>query len=323
VLLLAVLGLFAAPVPADTSVRIPGTTLRFGLTDSTVSARGYAVVESGTRQGRCRFFGLDSEARLDLEGGRLREAQFTVTGASAYEIAYVTDQLTAMGYRRRCEPAAPRASRCDWTGRTRVLLETQGTIFSATVRPPGADAPAARAVSTGAPAVSAEAARRALARLMGADAAARAPAPAAPTSVPDAGAARAASSPAPVSPPARASGDSVGGPSTVPGPVPVLPETLAVPAAGRTSRYAPATVLERPRCGYPEVARAAGVQGRVWILALVDADGRVLRAQVTQGIPVLDAAALRCVRDWTFRPVSWRGAPCRFWAVVPVTFTSD
>ena len=384
-LVLAVLGLLAAPVAADTSVRIPGTTLRFGLTDSTVSARGFAVTDTSTRKGHCRFFGLESEARLGIEDGRLASAEFAVTGASPYEIAYVADQLTAMGYRRRCETSTSRASVCDWTGRTQVRLAVEGAVLRAVVWPPGVDAAAFEAPRATAPSAGPSPPTWALARLTGTGATAEttaaaarrpvarppaAPPPAAPPPVarptapsppaasppvlspparppapsppaasppvlsPPAPSPPAASSPV-LSPPAAAQAtprfsapvhaprDSVRSPAPPSDAVPVLPETLAVKVAGRPSRYASATALNQPRCGYPEAARAAGIQGRVWVLVLVDTDGRVIRAHVTRSIAALDAAALHCVRDWSFKPVSWRGVPCRFWATVPVTFTTD
>jgi protein TonB len=102
----------------------------------------------------------------------------------------------------------------------------------------------------------------------------------------------------------------------------VLPETLAVRVPGRASPYAPAALLSEPHCDYPEAARAAGIQGRVWVFAFVDTDGRVIRVQLKSGIPVLNATALACVRDWTFKPVTRQGSLCRYWVLVPVTFTA-
>ncbi|TFG89158.1 MAG: hypothetical protein E4H17_01120, partial [Gemmatimonadales bacterium] len=107
-LALAVLGLLAVASPADTAVRVPGTTLRFGLADTVMSARGFTAAGPGQRRGRCRFFGLTSDATLTFESGQLARAEFAVSSASTYEVAYVHDQLTAMGYRRSCENSTPR-----------------------------------------------------------------------------------------------------------------------------------------------------------------------------------------------------------------------
>jgi periplasmic protein TonB len=376
VLVLAVLGLLAAASPADTTVRVPGTTLRFGLDDTAISARGFTPAGPDTRKGRCRFFGLASDAILTVADGRLARADFTVSEASTYEIAYVHDQLTAMGYRKECGQPTPKVEACDWTARTRVHVEVSGTSLTASVVPVGAAPVAPPVVRATPPDAGYQTAQRVLGRLRGASAPAWATArdtiphtapaggnpPAAPSGVlplpsvprdtvphaaPSGGGPPAAPSgvlplppvtrdtahvaaPAGGSPPAAPSGalplppvsrDTVRHAAPAGGPVPVLPETLAVSAPGRASRYARATLLGEPRCDYPEAARAAGIQGRVWVLALVGTDGRVIRAQLKSGIPVLNAAALGCVRDWSFKPVAWQGAPCSYWVLVPVTFT--
>ncbi len=319
-LALALLGLLAAASPADTAVRVPGTTLRFGLADTVVSARGFAAAGPGTRTGRCRFFGLTSDATLTFEGGRLARAEFAASGASTYEVAYVHDQLTAMGYRKNCTQPAPKAEVCDWTARTRIHIEVRGASLKASVVPAGAPAAAPAVALVAAPDAGFRAAERVLARLKGA------PAPATATARDTARNGATAKTTPPTTPAgvlARTSlpGDTARPAEPAAGAVPVLPETLAVNLPGRASPYAPATLLSQPRCDYPEAARAAGVQGRVWVLAFVDTDGRVIRAQLKSGIQVLDAAALACVRAWSFGPVTWKDAPCRYWALVPVTFT--
>jgi TonB family protein len=272
-------------------VRVPGTTLRFGLADTVISARGFTAAGPGARKGPCRFFGLTSDATLTLEGGRLARAEFAVDSASTYEIDYVHDQLTAMGYRKSCGRPTPKTEVCDWTARTNIRIEVSGTRLKASVVPASAAAVTPRGTV---PDTGSGAARRALAP------------PAGP--------------PAPVR---TATRDTARNAAPVAGAVPVSPETLAVSVPGRASRYEPATLLSRPRCPYPDASREAGIQGRVWVLALVDTDGRVIRAQLKSGIPALNAAALACVRDWSFKPVVWQGAPCRCWVLVPVTLTLD
>ena len=303
-LALAILGLLAVASPADTAVRVPGTTLRFGLDDAAISARGFTAAGPGTRTGHCRFFGLTSAATLTFEDGRLARAEFAVSDASTYELAYVHDQLTAMGYRKSCEQPTPKTAVCDWTARTHIRLEVSGASLKASVVP-----------DTGF-----SAARRVIAQLK------RTTAPARTTALDTARNAVPATGTPPTTPAgvlalASLPRDTVRAAAPAAGAVPVLPETLAVNLPGRASRYAQATLLSEPRCGYPEAARAAGIQGRVWVLAFVDTDGRVIRTQLMSGIPVLNAAALACAGDWSFKPVAWQGAPCRYWVLVPVTFT--
>ena len=289
-LALALIGLLAVASPADTAVRVPGTTLRFGLDATAISARGFTATGSGAHQGRCRFFGLTSDATLTLEGGRLARAEFEVDSASTYEIAYVHDQLTAMGYRKNCGRPTPKTEVCDWTARTNIRIEVSGARLKASVVRTNAAAGTPRGAV---PDTGSGAAQRVLMPLKG--------------------------PPAPARTTARDTARSAAPVAVV---VPVLPETLAVSVPGRASRYAPATLLSDPRCDYPEAARKAGIQGRVWVLAFVDTDGRVIRAQLQSGIAVLNTAALECVRDWSFKPVVRQGAPCRCWVLVPVTFTA-
>jgi TonB family protein len=293
VLALAILGLLAVASPADTTVRVPGTTLRFGLDDNAISARGFAADASGVRTGRCRFFGLTSDARLTFESGRLARAEFAVSSASTYEIAYVHDQLTAMGYRESCEPTTSKTEICDWTARTSIHLEVSGGSLKASVVPASAATVAAAAARDTARATRSSPANRVIAPPRGA-----------------------------TTPAGTAALDTTRAAAPIAGAVPVLPETLAVNLPGRTSSYSQATLLSEPHCDYPGAARAAGIQGRVWVFALVGVDGRVIRVQLKSGIAVLNAAALACVRDWNFKPVAWKGAPCRYWVLVPVTFTA-
>ena len=325
---LAVLGLFLAgaapgPVLADTSLRVPGTTLRFGITDAAASARGFAAAETGVRHGPCRFFGLASDASLDFAEGRLSRAAFTVDNASPYQVAYVQDQLTAMGYKRHCAKLAPQASVCDWTGPVFVHLEVTGAKLAARVERPGASAPAAASAS--APPVPPEqnAAEKALAIIRGA---------AGGKATPHQPAAARAGTAAPerrdsLSVPARPDTASAAGRPTSP---PRLlhergMDTLAVALPNRPSRYPQAKVESEARCAYPEAARKNGTQGRVWVLALVDTTGRVIEASVERGIPELNAAALDCVRHWRFAPRS-SSAPVGnrfvyYCVEVPLTFT--
>lgn len=60
---------------------------------------------------------------------------------------------------------------------------------------------------------------------------------------------------------------------------------------------------------YPPVAQSARLQGVVIIQARVEADGHVSNAQVTQGIPLLNGAAVDAVRQWEFTPTLVNGKP--------------
>jgi TonB family protein len=66
----------------------------------------------------------------------------------------------------------------------------------------------------------------------------------------------------------------------------------------------------------PEAARQANVRGVVILEITIGTDGRVVDARVVRSIPLLDQAALDCVRQWRFEPVQVTGG------VVPVMMTA-
>jgi TonB family protein len=59
---------------------------------------------------------------------------------------------------------------------------------------------------------------------------------------------------------------------------------------------------------YPPIARAVRIQGLVILEILIDVDGHVRGARVLRSIPLLDEAALACVRQWEFKPSLVNGA---------------
>ena len=73
---------------------------------------------------------------------------------------------------------------------------------------------------------------------------------------------------------------------------------------------------------YPEMARKAGVEGRVFIQFIVDEDGNVTDPQVLRGIGAgCDREALRVVREAKFKPGRQRGKPVRVKMSLPITFS--
>jgi len=72
---------------------------------------------------------------------------------------------------------------------------------------------------------------------------------------------------------------------------------------------------------YPEAARRAGVEGTVFIQALIGKDGLVKDTRVTKSIPELDAAAIEAVRQWRFKPALNANRPVAVWVAVPVKFS--
>ena len=72
---------------------------------------------------------------------------------------------------------------------------------------------------------------------------------------------------------------------------------------------------------YPEIARAAHVEGTVILEAVLDTSGRVTQLRVIQSSPMLDQAALDAVRQWRYTPSLYGGHPVSVLMTITVRFT--
>lgn len=150
---------------------------------------------------------------------------------------------------------------------------------------------------------------------------------AAPTVAPDSIGAPplAETTPGPV---AGAAGDDVGVPTGVIGGVPAealtSPALLPSPPPAPPAAYRPGGVIREPRKLvdvapiYPDIARAARVEGLVILEATIDERGLVLDARVLRSVPLLDAAALAALKQWRYTPTLLNGTPVR--VLITVTF---
>jgi protein TonB len=72
---------------------------------------------------------------------------------------------------------------------------------------------------------------------------------------------------------------------------------------------------------YPEIAKRAGVEGKVYVLAFVDESGSVTDAKIIKGIGAgCDEAALDAVKKTKFKPGKQRGKAVRVQVSIPVVF---
>ncbi len=72
---------------------------------------------------------------------------------------------------------------------------------------------------------------------------------------------------------------------------------------------------------YPEIAKRAGVEGRVFVKAFVDKEGNVTKAVIMKGIGAgCDEAALKAVEQTKFKPGKQRGKPVNVQVAIPVVF---
>jgi TonB family C-terminal domain len=72
---------------------------------------------------------------------------------------------------------------------------------------------------------------------------------------------------------------------------------------------------------YPEIAKRAGVEGKVYVLAFVDESGTVTDAKIIKGIGAgCDEAALDAVKKTKFKPGKQRGKAVKVQVSIPVVF---
>ena len=72
---------------------------------------------------------------------------------------------------------------------------------------------------------------------------------------------------------------------------------------------------------YPEIAKKAGVEGRVFVQFIVDEQGNVVNPEVARGIGAgCDEEALRAIRTAKFKPGKQRGQAVRVKMSLPITF---
>jgi TonB family protein len=85
----------------------------------------------------------------------------------------------------------------------------------------------------------------------------------------------------------------------------------------------PPRLIRKTNPQFPEQAARAVREGRqkVTVEILVGADGRVVKARVVDSVPLLDDAALKCVKEWAFEPAQKRGRKVP--TIVPVVVSFE
>jgi TonB family protein len=71
---------------------------------------------------------------------------------------------------------------------------------------------------------------------------------------------------------------------------------------------------------YPLVARINYIQGHVQVQIVVAHDGKVERAHVVHGNPILAASALKAIRRWIYHPLLTPSGPSAFLTTVDLQF---
>ncbi|MEI6756766.1 MAG: energy transducer TonB [Chlorobium sp.] len=85
--------------------------------------------------------------------------------------------------------------------------------------------------------------------------------------------------------------------------------------------------LDQKKPVYPEMARIAGITGKVFVSVLIAEDGHPIKAKVMKRVPadcdVFDAVALKSVMDSKYYPGIQNGTPIKVWFTVPIRFQLD
>lgn len=114
------------------------------------------------------------------------------------------------------------------------------------------------------------------------------------------------------------------------GNVQVIPENTQVEVPKEPDPYEFVAVEREPsldmnelrrRLEYPELARRAGIQGKVYIRVLVGTDGKPKRYIVEHSDnELLTEAAVKAVMSMTFTPAIQNGQPIAVWVSIPIDF---
>jgi TonB family protein len=111
-------------------------------------------------------------------------------------------------------------------------------------------------------------------------------------------------------------------------PPPPPPPTIVVdvpnPSSGIvrvSSGVMRALVLTQPPPIYPDIAKAAHVQGVVVLHAIISKEGKVEQLSVVSGSPMLQQSAIDAVQQWTYRPFLLNGQPVEVESTINVNYT--
>jgi protein TonB len=87
----------------------------------------------------------------------------------------------------------------------------------------------------------------------------------------------------------------------------------------------PPKIISMPQFKYPEEARKAGIEGKVFVRVLIDEDGKPMYAGIVSRIPfyslLFDDESKRIVMESTYLPGEDKGRKVRVWMTIPVRFT--
>tara|TARA_B100000686_G_scaffold259948_1_gene272547 strand:+ start:21 stop:638 length:618 start_codon:yes stop_codon:yes gene_type:complete len=99
--------------------------------------------------------------------------------------------------------------------------------------------------------------------------------------------------------------------------------------AGPEDKFIPYDQPPRPKIPladlivYPELAREAGIEGKIFVRAFINTRGMVTATKIVKGLPNtgLDEAALRAIKKSRWYPARQRDKKVGIWLTIPVDFS--
>jgi protein TonB len=71
---------------------------------------------------------------------------------------------------------------------------------------------------------------------------------------------------------------------------------------------------------YPDLARRAGIEGRVTVMVTIDETGKVIDARILRSVPMLDESAIAAAKLCTFKPAKQRDKFVKVKMSIPFDF---
>ena len=122
---------------------------------------------------------------------------------------------------------------------------------------------------------------------------------------------------APAPPETKTANSAIQGAAGTPPPQVQVPKRIHLEGSS-TQHEAP---VYQPKPEYPELAKAAHVQGTVRVDVVIGRDGTVQGVKLISGHPLLVTAAINAVRRWRYRSMLVHGKPVEVETEVDVNFT--
>jgi protein TonB len=101
-------------------------------------------------------------------------------------------------------------------------------------------------------------------------------------------------------------------------------EDEVIPASDVFTAYeVPPHPIVAPKPDYPEMAKTAGVKGKVVVKVFVDKKGEVRKCEIMKATPPglgFEEEACKAIQKWKFTPAIQQNSPVGVWVAIPINF---